>query len=776
MEHSRCQKKRKSQNVLFFQEGISIDSSSSPITPTLSGPKLEKFDTSPPQVENDTSMSRTSNDSLDMSTRNLPKENIKRTWIENDTVTPESLQVTKKQTLIDKSLSSSPNIQNTQSSQTSDQDSTGNEKTSKPFWNIYSEDLSRRLWLCGKTDCVDLPMNSWNGFARKTVQKSWFSVETTRKIQPTTSPESKNSLKISFPSLTSSSHATTVGVHDFIKSEKDKLKKHNLTQAKRGRAKNKAHEKELGYKARMIRLLPDRQQRDLLNNWMGTYRFTYNACVARYRELKDQTGMIKEFDENDKPVYYSPGDVQKLLRQELIVKKESNVLINKPIKRHDGTMNEGPHEWLWDCPEAIRDAATDQLKSALKSAISNLEEGNITDFSFKFKSKNKMRLQMIPIRDRCWKKLSQKTLDKYIKEQWLEREAKHRELKSKQNNRKTPRKRWQKRKSDTYWDNKKNNDKFVNASVPFLKSWNCKPLCSTEPLPETFTNDTKIIKTRDNKFYVIVLDPVEEKPKNPEKIEFASMDPGEKIFQVLYDSFGNVIKFAEGETRSASDENVRDGVLYKACKRLDELRSQLDKAKTSKEKYRLRQSLIKQRARIRNLKLDLHRKVAKFICENYNMVLLPEFNISNMVKKDQRNIKSKTVRNMLTLSHYSFKNLLRAKVREYSDTEVIIVNESFTTKVCTRCGHVKNGKVCGSDRIFKCNQCNLQIDRDCNGSRNIMLKYFSDSCMLGEWKPSLKPLYKKKEKKKKSEDSESTPVQCKTKNDNSKSVQKVVYL
>src|SRR5690606_5835919 len=92
-------------------------------------------------------------------------------------VTLESHQPIKKKTCKDKSTTSKRNSQNMKLSKTSDQVSTGNAKVSCPFWNRYTMELSKKLWLPTKTDCVDLDSNWWNGYLKNLGQNSWFSVK-----------------------------------------------------------------------------------------------------------------------------------------------------------------------------------------------------------------------------------------------------------------------------------------------------------------------------------------------------------------------------------------------------------------------------------------------------------------------------------------------------------------------------------------------------------------------------------------------------------------------
>ena len=46
--------------------------------------------------------------------------------------------------------------------------------------------------------------------------------------------------------------------------------------------------------------------------------------------------------------------------------------------------------------------------------------------------------------------------------------------------------------------------------------------------------------------------------------------------------------------------------------------------------------------------VNCHYKLAKWLCENYRIILLPEFRTQGMVRRGQRRIGSKTARAMCT--------------------------------------------------------------------------------------------------------------------------------
>jgi putative transposase len=72
---------------------------------------------------------------------------------------------------------------------------------------------------------------------------------------------------------------------------------------------------------------------------------------------------------------------------------------------------------------------------------------------------------------------------------------------------------------------------------------------------------------------------------------------------------------------------------------------------------------------------------------------------------------------LLQLSHYKFRQHLEKKCLE-KGCQMKVVDESYTSMCCGGCG--RNGYEY-DNRIKKC-ICGTRIDRDLNGSRNIMLK------------------------------------------------------
>jgi putative transposase len=104
-------------------------------------------------------------------------------------------------------------------------------------------------------------------------------------------------------------------------------------------------------------------------------------------------------------------------------------------------------------------------------------------------------------------------------------------------------------------------------------------------------------------------------------------------------------------------------------------------------------------------------------------VLIPEFEVSRMVKRANRKINSKTVRGMLTWCHYAFRNTLKSKAELHPWCRIVEVGEAYTSKTCEECGNIH--KKLGSSKVFKCPSCGYVADRDLHAAKNILLRYLT---------------------------------------------------
>ena len=196
-------------------------------------------------------------------------------------------------------------------------------------------------------------------------------------------------------------------------------------------------------------------------------------------------------------------------------------------------------------------------------------------------------------------------------------------------------------------------------------------LKASEPLPIDLVYDSRPIRTRLNEYYLCIpmgggpaIDNQDPDPASPCVI---ALDPGVRTFMTGYDASGRIIEWGPSDTTR----------IHRLCKCLDSLLARCKLANHSR-RYKMRRAALRIRRRIRNLVDDLHRKLAKWLCQSYRVVLIPLFETQQMVKKKggHRRLHSKTARAMCTWSHYRFRQHLISKAREYPHVRIQETTES----------------------------------------------------------------------------------------------------
>ena len=220
---------------------------------------------------------------------------------------------------------------------------------------------------------------------------------------------------------------------------------------------------------------------------------------------------------------------------------------------------------------------------------------------------------------------------------------------------------------------------------------------TTEPIKE-IKNDCKLYFDGINYFICIPFTP---SIKTNNKNWFASLDPGSRKFQTVYCPDEDTYIYI-GER--ASNE------LYKKLITLDNLLS-----KTKCNSFKIQ----KLRLRIENLQKELHNKTISFLCNSYQNIYIPKLSQNNdIIKKVRRKLRTKTVRQMVVLGHCKFIEKLKTKAEEFTNVQVHIISEEYTSQKCLRC----SGLTKTTKEIFNCDFCNFKVDRDILGSTNILLK------------------------------------------------------
>lgn len=348
---------------------------------------------------------------------------------------------------------------------------------------------------------------------------------------------------------------------------------------------------------------------------------------------------------------------------------------NKDLKEEDGNL------WQKNIPYDTRQLVIKDAITSFKSCLTNLKRKNIKNFDIKFK-----------------KKVEQKQYC-HIEKRTLNTE------------------------NQKLFPSMKNEDTSFFLRKRYKKWWN-------ENKDKITEHNFKVIIENSNKYYFCFTLDKESGISNKDKekiinnnlnnkvLDNVALDPGIRTFQTFYSS--------EGVCGKLGDKVVND--IYKRCEKIDNLKSTLSKTNKDNETKRkkLMTKIFSLITKVKNIVKDLHWRTISFLTKNFKNIIIPKFDIERMTKKEPnkiRNINNKSVRNLLNLSHGSFIEKLKWKCQTfYVNRKVLDCNESYTSKTCGKCGNID--KILGSKKIYECQKCNFIQDRDINGARNIMIKYF----------------------------------------------------
>lgn len=123
--------------------------------------------------------------------------------------------------------------------------------------------------------------------------------------------------------------------------------------------------------------------------------------------------------------------------------------------------------------------------------------------------------------------------------------------------------------------------------------------------------------------------------------------------------------------------------------------------------------LLKKSHKLTNIRRDnIHKVTTDIVKREPSFIVLEDLNISGMLKNKHL---SKSVREQ---NFYRFRELLTYKA-ENAGIKLIIADRFYpSSKTCSNCGAVKQSLKL-TERVFVCNECGLEIDRDLNASLNL---------------------------------------------------------
>ncbi|OQX10068.1 MAG: hypothetical protein BWK73_21240 [Thiothrix lacustris] len=234
-----------------------------------------------------------------------------------------------------------------------------------------------------------------------------------------------------------------------------------------------------------------------------------------------------------------------------------------------------------------------------------------------------------------------------------------------------------------------------------------------ESLPDSL-RDGRVVK--DGIYWYVALPETKKRDLAENQGRLCALDPGVRTFQTF---------FSDHHCGHLGEQDVQR--ITRLAFHLDDLTSRRDKATNKRKKSALTKAMARIGNAVSNLIDELHWKTARFLTDNFDVILLPTFESSQMVIKADRKIRSKTVRSMLTLKHYTFSQRLEQKCFERGKV-LIRVCEAYTSKTASWTGEIIHNL--GGRKTIKSG--GFVVDRDENGARGIFLRALVDSPILIE--------------------------------------------
>lgn len=223
-----------------------------------------------------------------------------------------------------------------------------------------------------------------------------------------------------------------------------------------------------------------------------------------------------------------------------------------------------------------------------------------------------------------------------------------------------------------------------------------------------------VSQTPTGKYYISILVEIDELPQKKKPIsekQAIAFDLGIKSFLV------------------ASNQDVIENPKYLKTslfklKKVQRRLSKKVKGSSNRNKARLKVALLHEK--ITNQRHDfLHKLTYKYVSNNqYNTFCMEDLAVSNMVKNHC------LAQSISDVSWSSFVEYLTYKAEWLGKNILKIGRWEASSKTCSNCGTIKKDLKL-SDRIFKCDSCKVELDRDYNAALNIKDMAFQKQNLIG---------------------------------------------
>ncbi len=165
---------------------------------------------------------------------------------------------------------------------------------------------------------------------------------------------------------------------------------------------------------------------------------------------------------------------------------------------------------------------------------------------------------------------------------------------------------------------------------------------------------------------------------------------------------------------------LSDGILLESPKPLAKVQRRLRhrqrlhnrKQRGSRNRRKSAAGLARLHRRIRCQRTDSLHQTTTALAKTKSVIVVEDLAVHGMIRNRHLS------RSIADSGWSEFRRMLEYKTQWYGSQLVIAPRFYPSTKTCSACGHVKTEMPLG-DRVFRCEACGLEIDRDLNAARNL---------------------------------------------------------
>ena len=242
-------------------------------------------------------------------------------------------------------------------------------------------------------------------------------------------------------------------------------------------------------------------------------------------------------------------------------------------------------------------------------------------------------------------------------------------------------------------------DAGKKIKIPTLGTFTLK-----EPLDARYVTQTFTISRQGDRWFVSFSVNAEYIPLQFHENTKVGIDLGVKCFATLSD--GSI--YVAPQPMKKAKTKLGKIQWRNRNKQLGNRRRGVFKSKNAAKYYT---KLANQHDRISNQRKDFLQKTTTEISKKYTVIRIEDLNVSGMIANHKLSLA------ISDLGFYEFRRQLIYKQDRYG-TRVELVDRWYpSSKTCSHCGHIQSMPL--RERVFDCQRCGFQIDRDFNASINL---------------------------------------------------------